>query len=498
MNILFKNLKNHSKFFFQTKMIYFNLLVLIGLLLFGTFGILEANGRAMGEFVKDIKFPSLNFVFPKIERTKINNEAEILSLTSNEFPLTYMEFHFYSGDQLDLPLEAGPLLYGSWKLGGTSKFPDSKFQEKLEFLGAKINLSGHFEKVVLSISYLSRDEEEIFALLEDWLINPRLEERNVATVRKQLAEALYRRNDSVPGIGMRKAKEFIYGDHLRGKTEQLSSLNSVSIQQIKEFHSRVLNASKIYVTVSGDGNPSSLTTRVKSFLAKTSQKKSKLSKDVQYDDLLKSIKSKDKSIRLIDKETNQSMVLLTGIMPEHNHPDFYAIQVLNYILGGGGFNSYMMTEIRNNRGLAYSSASQISFERTHGVFTAYTLTKNESVAEVLSLMKSILSLNTVNNIKQDELVRAQNAIVNQFVFLFDSNKKILTNQVRFMDHDMPEGYLEGFRSKIESVSLDDLKRVGEMYFQPQNFRTIIVGPKSIGKDLANEKIQVSQPEDILR
>ena len=87
------------------------------------------------------------------------------------------------------------------------------------------------------------------------------------------------------------------------------------------------------------------------------------------------------------------MILMVGIFPKHNDPDFYAIQLLNYILGGGGFNSLMMQQIRVDKGLAYSSTSYPVFKKEHGVFYAYTLTKNESLNQVYDLMKEILSEN---------------------------------------------------------------------------------------------------------
>jgi len=192
------------------------------------------------------------------------------------------------------------------------------------------------------------------------------------------------------------------------------------------------------------------------------------------------------------------MVLLLGTMPAHNHPDFYAIQLLNYIIGGGGFNSYFMTEIRNNRGLAYSSSSSISFEKEYGAFYAYTLTKNESVGEVYKLMRELLSKDTISRIKQSELERAQNAIINQFVFLFQNNAKILSNQLRFDDHNMPKNYLEVYRGNISKVSLADLQRVGDKYFQENLLRTIIVGPKALMKQLPKEKFTIKAPEEKIR
>lgn len=463
---------------------------------------LEIPDRPKGEFVKDVPIPELEVRFPKIQKDALGNRGEILSLSQAFFPITDMELHFYVGDVPKTKPEVPDLLFETWKLGGTKSLPGGEFMERLEYLGAKLDWIGSFEKSVLRVSFLKRDEREIFSILNDWLVAPIWDEKNFQIAKRQYREALLRRNDSVAKLGIRKTKERVYRGHLRGRSSSLKTLEEVRLEDLKKYHKLILGASKVNATLSGDTKPKDLITLMDSVFQKNKAyrllgESSLSTADINYKDWAKKFRNSPREIHIVEKETNQSIVILTGAMPPHNHPDFYAIQTLNYILGGGGFNSYLMTEIRNNRGLAYSTTSHVSFLETHGLFLSYSLTKNESVPEVLELMHSILSSATANKIRQDELERAQNAIVNQFVFLFENKKNILSNQIRFQDHKMGEGYLESFRKKIQSVTLEDIRRVGKKYFQPDHFRTTIVGPASLEKRLKRRypSIKIIQPED---
>ena len=211
--------------------------------------------------------------------------------------------------------------------------------------------------------------------------------------------------------------------------------------------------------------------------------------------LSKSFKEYKYKNLFITKDVNQSMVLMVGILPKHNDPDFYAIQILDYILGGGGFNSYMMQQIRVDKGLAYSSSSYPIFKKEHGLLYAYTLTKNESLNQVHELMKEILSENTFQKITEKEIEDAKKSINNQFVFLFLNNNRILENQIRFDEDEMPTDYLKNYRANMEKVTLEDIRRVGKKYFTFDKLRTILVSSPDALKKFPQEKSKTISPED---
>ncbi|MCC5813596.1 MAG: insulinase family protein [Leptospira sp.] len=457
----------------------------------------EESKRPMGKFVADVNVEPIEISIPFIRRDKLLDRGEFLSMGESFFPLTNIELHFYAGEFPDIAPEVSSLLFGAWKLGGTKSLKDSEFIRRLDYLGAKLQWKSDYEKSILSISYMQKDEKEILTLLKEWLQDPILTEKNLNITKGQLREKLLRRNDSVASLGMRKAKERSYAGHLRSRTESIASLEKVGMQDLKNLHKRIMGSGKVNATVTGAKSLPELQKEISDIIADFQVYKNLPYSDIDFSPWSKKFRETKPDVLLVNKETNQSMVIFTGAMPPHNHPDFFAIQLLNYILGGGGFNSYFMTEIRNNRGLAYSTTSHIQFLDTHGLFLAYSLTKNESVPEVVSLMEELLDYKTVDKIREDELTRAKNAIINQFVFLFENQNTILSNQIRFDDHNMPKDYLQKYRKSIQSVQLKDLKRVGNTYFQPKNLRITIAGPKELSQSLKklNKNVRLVEAED---
>jgi zinc protease len=110
-------------------------------------------------------------------------------------------------------------------------------------------------------------------------------------------------------------------------------------------------------------------------------------------------------------------------------------------------------------------------------------------------MKEILSEKTFSKITQKEIDDAKKSINNQFVFLFLNNNRILENQVRFDEDDMPENYLRDYRDNMNKVTLDDIRRVGKKYFVFDKLKTIIVSSPDAIKSFPSERSKTIQPED---
>ena len=309
-------------------------------------------------------------------------------------------------------------------------------------------------------------------------------------------EVIQRRNERTESIGFRKAKELIYRNLLAGQIPQTNAIAKITMTDIKEFWELAKQKKKL-ISITGIFDDKKIRQSFTSlFSVANLDKTQKQNREIVTEEsLAKSLKEFNSKNLFITKDVNQSMILMVGIFPKHNDPDFYAIQLLNYILGGGGFNSLMMQQIRVDKGLAYSSTSYPVFKKEHGVFYAYTLTKNESLNQVYDLMKEILSEKTFTKITEKEIEDAKISINNQFVFLFLNNNRILENQIRFDEDDMPEDYLKNYRANMGKVTLDDIRRVGKKYFTFDKMKTIIVSSPDALKKFPQDKSKTISPEE---
>ncbi len=453
-----------------------------------------------GKFVKDIPIKELKFSIPKVEPEDISNGVRVYSSFEDEFPIVEMEIHFYAGElnTQGFPQELVSVLSDSWKYGGSTNFPEEKLAGKIESLGAKISVSGGYDKITIGLSYLTRDEDEVLSLLKDFIQNPSFSEAAISNSKKKLTEMIHRRNERTESVGFRKAREVIFRKSIKGTPASIESLNSVSRDKILEFYKDMIKNRKKSIIISGKFDKKKTFDTFQSLLTVDEKYKSIYSEEQITEKVLRSnFQEYSKSRILVQKEVNQSMVILFGVLPPHNHPDFFAIQLLNYIIGGGGFNSYFMQKIREEKGLAYTAASYPVFEKDYGLIYFYTLTKNETLQEASAIMQQILSEETFQKITERELEDAKNSIINQFIFLFTNQHSILSNQLGFDEDEMPKNYLEIYRDKMRAVSLKDLQRVGRQYFDKNNLKSLFLSsPKNLEKIFPGEK--AIEPEDSIK
>ncbi|MCB1176567.1 MAG: insulinase family protein [Leptospiraceae bacterium] len=475
-------------------------LFILFLLTYFSFTLLADDKVEPGRFVKDIKIKELKFDIPKVKPEEISKDIILYSEYQDEFPIVDIEIHFYSGESSadKVPKELPIILGDSWKYGGSKKLMDEKLVGKIESLGGRIGVSVEFDKTIISISYLSREEDEVLELLEDFILTPAFTETAIVNAKKKLSESIHRRNERTESVGFRKVKESIFKGYNKGVPYSIESLDKVTKESILEFYEDMIKSRKKAIVLTGKFNKEKTISKLKSILSIEENRDSGFAEEViSLEKLKKDFELIKLDPILVQKDVNQSMVIKYGILPPHNHKDFFAIQLLNYIIGGGGFNSYFMQKIREEKGLAYSAASYPVFEKSYGIIYFYTLTKNESLKEATSIMEEILSENTFSKITEKELEDAKSSIINQFIFLFTNKHSILSNQLGFDEDEMPENYLEIYRDKIKSVTLEDLQRIGKTYFENKNLKSLFISSKDNLEKIFPGKSQID-PEDSLR
>ncbi|WP_367897767.1 M16 family metallopeptidase [Leptospira sp. WS58.C1] len=455
-----------------------------------------SSDAAPGDFVKDVKIPALEFHFPEIREIGQDPNTRILYLENPEFPIKTLEITFYAGPSFytKTPFELVEIFPEAWKRGGTISHPGESFAEVWESFGSKLRVDSDLDTVTLTFSWLSRYDQESKALISEFLKQPIFGKEAFEIARLQLGEQIKRRNDNIVGLAFRKANELVYQGKVKGKSLLLSALEQLKEEDLGEYYKNQLLSSRRSILVSGKWNQEEIPQFLGDILPAFSGTPVMESESSIPDELNKKLKSKEIKNLIVDKANTQNVVLFLGVGPAHNDQDFYAVQVLNYLVGGGGFTSYFMSKIRSDKGLAYSSSSHPVFEKDHSVIYFFTQTKSQSTMEVYNLMGEILGDSTFSNISEEELKNAKEAILNKFIFLFTDSVEILRNEVRFREHKMPKDYLKNYRDKIQEVTLADLRRVGKIYFRRDKLTAVISGPRSsVSSDLPGQK--TIGPED---
>jgi zinc protease len=177
----------------------------------------------------------------------------------------------------------------------------------------------------------------------------------------------------------------------------------------------------------------------------------------------------------IKKDLTQANIVLGHDGVTRGNPDYYAIQVMNYILGGGGFSSRAMDSIRNERGLAYSVYSYFAAEKSHGSFQFVMQTKNETASEAIRIAKEEMRRMREQPVSEQELNDAKDYLIGSFPLRFDTNRKVASFLAQVEYYELGLDYPERYGDFIRKVSREDVARVAKQYLRPDDLITVVVG-----------------------
>src|SRR4051812_25160308 len=158
-----------------------------------------------------------------------------------------------------------------------------------------------------------------------------------------------------------------------------------------------------------------------------------------------------------------------------DNPDFYAVEVMNEIMGGG-FSSRLIQSIRTKLGLAYSVGGGIGSSYDHPGLAALGMgTKSETTVKSIAALETELDKMQSNPVTPAELKRAKDAILNSFVFEFDSKDKVLSERMTYEFYGYPADFLERYRAGVEKVTTADVDRVAKKYLHKDRMKVLVVG-----------------------
>ncbi|MBI2360643.1 MAG: insulinase family protein, partial [Deltaproteobacteria bacterium] len=176
----------------------------------------------------------------------------------------------------------------------------------------------------------------------------------------------------------------------------------------------------------------------------------------------------------VNKNITQANIIVGHAGVPRGHPDYYAIQVMNYILGGGGFTSRLMEEVRNQRGLAYSVYSGFYSDNYIGTFQATMQTKNETAGEAIRIAREEIDRIRQRGVTEEELEAAKSYLIGSFPLRLDTNRRIagFLAQVEYLE--LGSDYVERYPDLIRAVSREGVQRAAERYLQPEKLIVVVV------------------------
>jgi predicted Zn-dependent peptidase len=434
-------------------------------------------------------FKPLIFSPPKAERIVLKDGMVLYILEDHELPIINLSVIIRTGSKYEPEEKAGlaKLTGRVMRTGGTCSMTPDEINDRLEYIAGIMEVSIGRESGSASLSVIKKDIDMGLKIFADVLINPRFSQKKLDLAKKQEVEAIRRENDSPNRIAFREFRRVLYKDNPRGRIPTKKSINTITRADLVDFHSRFFSKENIILGVSGDFKKDKIVRKIEEALQgwkKTSINIPKAPPPEQ---------SYDKFIAYAFKDVPQSTIVTGHLTVSKKHPDHYPFKILNFILGEGGFNSRLISDIRSNRGLAYSVGSFYRGDVDYGVFVAMCQTKSSTTYQALSLIHKIIKGLKKDGVTEKELAWAKESIMNKFVFSFTSSYSIVNQQMQLEYDEMPEDFLENYLDNISKVTLEDVKRVAKDYLHPDKSLIVVVGN---GKDFDTPLSEFGEVDEI--
>jgi zinc protease len=429
---------------------------------------------------QQLQYAPLTFKVPQVEKRTLANGIHLYLQQDQELPLVSVTAVLEGGSIGDPPDKTGlASLYATLlRTGGAGSLSAAELDARLEYLAIDLGVSADPYAVTLDMSLRSADLAEGLSILADILRRPGLAAERLELARQQAIEAVRRAQDAPSTVAHQTLSSALYPAHPLGRFPTAGSLATISRADLLQFHRRYAAPQHLWLAISGDFDPAELDARLAAQFGDWSA-----AGEGQV--LPPLTETPAPALWFERKEIPQTTILFGQIGVTKDNPDLPALRVMNYILGGGGFNSRLMREVRSDRGLAYSVYSYYQTgRRLPGLFLAGAETKNESVAEVVGLMRRLMQQIREEPVSEAELQLARESLINSFVFAFEDRHDVVTQSLRLDLYDYPPGYLENYRDQIAAVSVADVQRVAARYLDPQRQVLVLVGDPTDPQGLA--------------
>lgn len=420
---------------------------------------------------------------PEVKKFRMKNDVNILYI-QNELPVTVLYASVSFGKMYENSSTAGiaEVLDKTLSIAGTAAYPGNTLNQKLESIGGEIQITAGWETINIEIKVLSKYSSLAFSILGDILKNPILENSGIQSAKQLVIEKIKRDKDEPDEVGVLKLREIIFGGSGYGSVPTEKSIGEINSDALKELWKKFASGGNVTVAVSSSKEEKEIVSLAEKEFSGI-VKGNKEYYNIDKGKILSDLKTSTGIIYLVPLELEQATIYTGTLAPDIMYNGNYALYLMNYILGGGSFNSRLMNEIRVKRGLAYSVYSLVRNRRNAGVFISFVQTKNESAAEVLSLMYENIRRMSNENVSNDELKWAKESIKNSYVFRFNSVDDLLGNYLEIEYNDLDADYYRKYIDNINRVTEADIAEESRKMFS-QGLVTVVVGSRKLEKDLS--------------
>ncbi len=427
------------------------------------------------------KLPEFHPQQPK--RIQLANGMIIFLQEDHELPLVGGSMRIRGGSVWELAAKTGMLdIYGEvWRTGGTTSRTGDQLDDYLEARAAKVETGAGADSTSLAFNCLKDKFDEGFPIFLDLLRNPAFREDKIDLAKREMDTEIARRNDDIGGIAGREAVRLGYGkDNPYARIPEFATVAAVSREDLLKWHQSFVHPNNIILGIYGDFDSAAMEQRLRSEFEGWPKSALPPKPVIEFH-------PPKPGIYFIAKkeDVNQSAIRMVALGIERNNPDFFNVEVMNELLGGG-FSSRLFKSIRTEKGLAYSVGGGIGAAFDHPGLSRMSMgTKSASTGDAIQALRAELQGMLTHPADKAEVTDSKDDILNAFIFRYDSKAKVLGERLLYEFYGYPADYLERYRAAVEKSTPEDVNRVAHKYIHPDSFATLVVGNAAeFGKPLS--------------
>jgi predicted Zn-dependent peptidase len=444
----------------------------------------QSGQTPKGPRPEQFTYPPLNFKVPKASefRTKLSNGLVVYIAEDHEIPWFTATLLLRTGpflepmDKLGVDGFAGSVM----RSGGSPTMTGEQINERMDFLAGTLTARN------LSINIKHLDEG--MKIWMDILTNPAFPDDKLRREKDQALPAIRNRNKNVAQVAGRVYSDLIYGENspITQETTE-ATITAITRADLVAWHKKYWGANNAILVVSGDFKKADMMKKLEATFGKWRKAEKAVPAIPRVQQASKA------GVYMVQPEVipNQGIIRIGHLGLRVDDPDYPAVDLMNYILGGGSFSSRITKVVRTDNGLAYSTSSSFggggggqrggggggggAGVLYPGTFTASCQTKNSTVVFASQLMLDLIEGMHNGDVSEADLKFAKNARVNAFPSMFSGVGSIIQSFANLEFSGRPMDYYDTYLAKYEKVTVADLKRVAQKWLQPDKMIIMVAG-----------------------
>lgn len=414
-------------------------------------------------------------VLPAQAEIKINEVTSPGGITAwlvedHSIPFTALELRFRGGTSLDAPGKRGATYLMAGLLEeGSGEMQAQDYARALENLAASFGYDTDRDSLSISARFLTENRDAAMALLRQTLHEPRFDQDALDRVRAQVLAGLRSDLKDPNKIASQAFAAMAYDDHPYGSSGKgsIDSVSELTRQDMFDAHEAIFARDRLYVSAVGDITPDELGALLDALLGDLAETGVPLPGPAEV--------TIPGGVSIVDYDTPQSVALFGHEGIERDDERFFAAFIMNQILGGGSFESRLMTEVREKRGLTYGVYSYLLPQDLAAVYMGQLGSANSKMAEAVEVIQGEWQRLATEGVTEKELTDAKTYLTGAYPLRFDGNGRIASILVGMQMDDLPMDYVQTRNDKVNAVTLEEINRVASEILLPEKLHFTVVG-----------------------